>query len=183
MISKEKFNELNSEKKKIYYLDYGLLGSCSVKELDFSKRRICGVCANYFPTPDEELEVHDYCNMQNDSDCDEDFVCYLKDCYETQEDAEFAEEFKNIEHTETLDLPLFDYLPENFDISFVRFDKEVDCWIIYELYIEFNEIYILFRYVTEEVSDCIFREPLTKENYLEACKMVKKLFLGGKMYD
>ena len=108
---------------------------------------------------------------------------HIDDIYETKEDAEFVKEFKNIEHTETLDLHLFDYLPKTFDISFSRFDKEMNCWIIYELYIEFNEICILFRDVTEEASDCIFREPLTKENYLEACKMVKKLFLGDKMYD
>lgn len=108
---------------------------------------------------------------------------HIDNIYETKEDAEFVKEFKDIKHTETLDLPLFDYLPETFDISFSRFDKEMDCWIIYELYIEFNEICILFRDVTEEASDCIFREPLTKENYLEACKMVKKLFLGDKMYD
>ena len=102
---------------------------------------------------------------------------------ERLEEAEFAKEFKGIKHTETLDLPLFDDLPESFDTAFVRFDKKMDCWVIYELYIAFNEIYILFRDSTEEASDCIFREPRTKENYLEACKIAKKLFLGDKIDD
>ena len=108
---------------------------------------------------------------------------HIDDIYETKEDADFVKEFKGVKHTETLDLPLFDDLLENFDISFVRFDKELDCWVIYELYVEFNEICILFRDITEEASDCIFREPLTKENYLEACKIAKKLFLGEKWND
>ena len=103
---------------------------------------------------------------------------YFKRLFETKEEAEFSKEFQNITREETLDLPLFDNLPENFDISFVRFDKEMDCWVIYELYVEFNEICILFRDITEEASDCIFREPLTKDNYIKACKIARKLFLG-----
>lgn len=174
MISKEKFNELKSEKKKIYYLDYGLLGSCSVKELDFSKRRICDVCADYFPIPDEELEVHDYCNIQNDGDCDEDFVCYLKDCYETQEDAEFAKEFKNIERTEILNLPTFEELKK-----FERFNFKVKDGHRYTIHFisGFNILVIAGIFTTEYYGEA------TKENYLEACKIAKKLFLGEDKND
>ena len=106
----------------------------------------------------------------------------LKNLFETEEAAEFASKFQNITQTETLDLTLFEDLPEYFDISFVRFDKELDCYIIYELYTKFNEICILFRNITEEASDCIFREPRTKENYIKACEMARKLFLGEKTY-
>ena len=176
MISKEKFNELNSEKKKIYYLDYGLLGSCSVKELDFSKRRICGVCANYFPIPNEELEVHDYCNIQNDSDCDEDFVCYLKDCYETQEDAEFAKEFKNITRTETLNLPTWEELNIIDEIKIYGGNGRQ--------YLLQADEYDISIYADDGYDFMLYKQfDRTKENYLEACKMVKKLFLGDKMYD
>lgn len=174
MISKEKFNKLNSEKKKIYYLDYGLLGSCSVKELDFSKRRICGVCSNYFPIPDEELEVHEYCNMQNDGDCDEDFVCYLKDCYETQEDAEFAKEFKNITQTVTLSLPTFEELKQIEKFEF----KSADGYRYDIFYISGSNKLVLYGIFENKYTGAA-----TKENYIEACKIAKKLFLGEKGND
>lgn len=176
MISKERFYELKSEKKKIYYLDYGLLGSCSVKELDFSKRRICDVCADYFPIPDEELEVHELYNIQDDGDCNEEFVCYLKDCYETQEDAEFAKEFKNITRTETLNLPTWEEL------------KIIDEIKIYggngRRYLLQADEYDISIYADDGYDFMLYKQfDRTKENYLEACKMVKKLFLGDKMYD
>lgn len=166
MISRERLEELIKQGATIYEVKYGNINPVSLKNkiryVNYKYETI-----SFEPRPDEK-----YLHYK-----------YFKRLFETKEEAEFAKEFKNIQHTETLDLPLFDYLPETFDISFSRFDKEMDCWIIYELYIEFNEILILFRDVTEEASDCIFREPLTKENYLEACKMIKKLFLGDKMYD
>lgn len=145
------------------------MGSCSVKELDFSKRQICDVCANYFPIPDEELEVHDYCNIQNDGDCDEDFVCYLKDCYETQEDAEFAKEFKNINRIEVLNLPTFKELKK-----FERFDfKSADGYRYALLFVSNAKKLILTGLIENK-----YYGEATKENYLEACKIAKNLFLG-----
>lgn len=175
MISKERFYELKSQKKKIYYFDNFFR---SVHELDFSKTQNYDVCSDQFSIDECSLEIRELLAIGNDDEYYENFVCYLKNCYDTKEDAEFAKEFNHIEYVETLDLPFFDDFPESFDTSFVRFDKEMDCWVIYDLYIEFDEICILFRDITEEASDCIFREPLTKENYLEACKIAKKLFLG-----
>nr|DAT76235.1 MAG TPA: hypothetical protein [Caudoviricetes sp.] len=169
MITKEKFNELKFEKKKIYYLDYGLFGSCTMKELDFSKRRNCGVCADHFPIPDEELEVREFYNIQDDGDCDEEFVCYLKDCYETQEDAEFAKEFKNIKRTEILNLPTFEELKK-----FERFDFKAKDGHRYTIHFisGFNTLAI-----TGIIENKYYGEA-TKENYLEACKIAKNLFLG-----
>lgn len=174
MISKEKFNELNSEKKKIYYLDYGLFGSCSVEELDFSKRRLCDICANYFPIPNEELEVYDYCNIQNDGDCDEDFVCYLKDCYETKEEAEFAKEFKNIKRTQILNLPTWKEFKK--DESFRFSDKDGFVWNFY-IYSRGLIVLLLLN------GNSIYYFDNSKEGYVEGCKMVKKLFLGEKIDD
>lgn len=167
MISKEKFNELKSEKKKIYYLDYGLLGSCSVKELDFSKRRICDVCADYFPIPDEELEVHDYCNIQNDGDCDEDFVCYLKDCYETQEDAEEFLKYGNI--TKIFKFPFVSYddflkgkTIEVENVVSVSKVTKFDCIVICDMVKGKQQII----------------DYATRENYHKALDIAKNLFLG-----
>lgn len=98
--------------------------------------------------------------------------------FETKEEAEFSLEFQNIPRTETLNLPLFNNLPERLYIPFVRFNKEENIWLAYVLDIDSDEIAILFKDIDERVYDCIFQKPVTKENYLEACKMAKKLFLG-----
>lgn len=166
MITIKRFLELINQGATIYEVKYRNINPVSLKNkiryVNYKYETI-----TFEPRPDEKYSHHKH----------------FKRLFETKDEAEFSKEFQNITREETLDLPLFDNLPENFDISFVRFDKEMDCWVIYELYVEFNEICILFRDVTEEASDCIFREPLTKENYLEACKIAKKLFLGDKMYD
>ena len=161
MISRERLEELIKQGATIYEVKYGNINPVSLKNKIRYVNYKYGTIT-FEPRPDEK-----YLHYK-----------YFKRLFETKEEAEFAKEFKNIKHTETLDLPLFDDLPENFDTSFVRFDKEMECWVIYELYVEFNEICILFRDITEEASDCIFRELLTKENYLEACKITKRLFLG-----
>ena len=167
MISKEKFNELKSEKKKIYYLDYGLFGSCTIKELDFSKRLICDVCADYFPIPDEELEVHDYCNIQNDGDCDEDFVCYLKDCYETKEDAEEFIKYGNI--TKTFKFPFVSYNDflrgktiEVENVVSVSKATKFDCIVIWDMVKGKQQII----------------DYATRENYHKALDIAKNIWLG-----
>lgn len=174
MISKERFNELKEQKGKIYYLDRSLFGSCTVEELDFSIRQNYSACSNHFPIPDEELKVHEFCNIQDDGDCDEDFICYLKDCYETQEDAEFAKEFKNITRTVTLSLPTFEELKQIEKFEF----KSADAYRY--------SIYFISGFNTLAITGIIenkYYGEATKENYLEACKIAKKLFLGEKGND
>ena len=168
MISRERFNELKEQKKDIYYLDYSF-GVCSMHKLDFSGKPHYGVWADHFPIPDEELEVRESCYIQSIDDCYDEFVCYLKDCYETQEDAEFAKEFKNVTAPVKLDLPSFEELQQIEKFEF----KSADGYRYDIFYISGSNKLVLFGIFENK-----YTGEATKENYLEACKIAKKLFLG-----
>lgn len=100
-----------------------------------------------------------------------DYFYKLEDIYENKEDAEFAEEFQNITRTETLSLPTF----EEFK-KFERFDFKAKDGHIYT-------IHFISGFKTLAITGIIenkYYGEATKENYLEACKIAKKLFLGEK---
>lgn len=96
---------------------------------------------------------------------------FAEELFETKEDAEFAEEFQNITRTETLSLPTFEELKK-----FERFEFKAKDGHRYTIhYISgFNTLAI-----TGIIENKYYGEA-TKENYLEACKIAKKLFLGEK---
>ena len=96
---------------------------------------------------------------------------FAEELFETKEDAEFAEEFQNITRTETLSLPKFEELKK-----FERFEFKAKDGHRYTIhYISgFNTLAI-----TGIIENKYYGEA-TKENYLEACKIAKKLFLGEK---
>ena len=106
------------------------------------------------------------------------FVGNLENLFETKEEAEWELEFGNITRTETLRLPAFELLPKELDIPFIRYNEELESFVLYELYTYNNEISVYFRVIYDDFSDCLLRKPLTKENYTEACRLAKKLFLG-----
>lgn len=96
--------------------------------------------------------------------------------FETKQDAEFALKYQNITRTETLSLPTWeevenDYIEPNI-ILFHRFMKKdnteaelvVDCFE--------NKIEVL------GVGGAYNIWEATKENYLKACEICRKLFLG-----
>ena len=99
-----------------------------------------------------------------------------EDLFETKEEAEFSLEFQNITRTETLNLPTWEELNKKVDtipnmlwqiakcsefILFLQTDKTL------------NNTQIILR-----GNDDTYNWGLTKENYIEACKIAKKLFLG-----
>lgn len=90
------------------------------------------------------------------------------------DDKEFALNFKNIERTETLSFPTFDEFVENNkqDIYGVDIKSHND---IFRLLYSYNNDIILENFSTG-VND--FEKPLTKENYIEACWLCRKLFKG-----
>lgn len=98
----------------------------------------------------------------------------LENLYETKEEAKFAKEFKNITRIDTLNLPTFEELKK-----FERFDFEAKDGHRYTIHFisGFNTLAI-----TGIIENKYYGEA-TKENYLEACKIAKKLFLGGKGND
>lgn len=99
---------------------------------------------------------------------------HIDDIYETKEDAEFAKEFKNVHRIDTLCLPTFEELKK-----IERFDFKAKDGYKYTIHFisGFNTLAI-----TGQISNKYYGEA-TKENYMEACKMVKKLFLEGEMYE
>lgn len=96
---------------------------------------------------------------------------FAEELFETKEDAKFAEEFQNITRTETMNLPTFEELKE-----FERFEFKAKDGHRYTIhYISgFNTLAI-----TGIIENKYYGEA-TKEHYLEACKIAKKLFLGEK---
>ena len=96
---------------------------------------------------------------------------FAEELFETKEDAEFAEEFQNITRTETLSLPTFEEFKKTQLFSFVGED-----WNVYTIYYlsSFKTLAIAGINRTKYYGEA------TKENYLEACKIAKKLFLGEK---
>ena len=96
----------------------------------------------------------------------------LKWLFDTKEDAEFELEFGNITYTKKLELPTWKQMQENIDWS-------IDCanrkW--YLLKSRGNSI---IR-IEDWNRNGIYEEPLTYENYLEACRICKKLFLGEEL--
>ena len=98
---------------------------------------------------------------------------WLKDLYETREDAEFVKEFGCIERTERLELPTWEeFLKLGKIYSFKSKNNQ-----IVVLFIDGNTIYL------EDENWNILREPLTKENYTLACRKAKELFLKGNAND
>lgn len=91
--------------------------------------------------------------------------------FETKEDAEFALKYQNITRTETLNLPTFEEFCKYEYIDFLT-SKGKHCWL--EICLESPTS----RFRMAEGSMFTHIWDLTKENYLEACELCKKLFLG-----
>ena len=104
--------------------------------------------------------------------------------YETKEEAEEFLEFSNIQRTQKLKLPLWNEMQNK---HYIRVEFRV-----LDRFGEYNEICV-FSYnrdhekynnleITiwneDENNEEIFNKPLTKENYNEARRILKKLFLG-----
>lgn len=107
-------------------------------------------------------------------------VDYLEYLYETEEDAEFASEFQNIKRVETLNLPFWE------DIQYTK-NYFIYNFTINNNYNFFGRMIILKDYNIRIVGSTqgvlheeYFDENYSKENYIKACKIVIKLFLGEK---
>lgn len=89
--------------------------------------------------------------------------------FETKEEAEFALKYKNIERTDTLNLPTWEEFDEQKFVWFVDKNQRQCC--LYYL----NRTDKIFINVN---GDVINIGELNKGNYLKACEVAKKLFLG-----
>ena len=86
----------------------------------------------------------------------------------------FELEFGNITRTETLKLPTWEEIDAGYELEFGN-----SCLEVYK-----TGNRILVKTDKDCYSDLyayIFDEPATKENYLEACELCRKLFLGEEV--
>lgn len=99
-------------------------------------------------------------------------VYKLDQIFATKEEAELELEFGNITFTEKLKLPSWEQIQENIDWG-------IDCanrkWCLLK-----SRGHSIIR-IEDWNSNGIYEEPLTYENYLEACRLCKKLFLGEEL--
>lgn len=103
--------------------------------------------------------------------------------FETRKDAEWYKKFGCIERTERLELPTW----ENFKKlefytrkSKIIFEKDVESYPMHPDVDEWEDVeFIEIWELTFDGGDCChFHELSTKENYIKACEIARKLFLG-----
>ena len=166
MISKEKLQELIDKKERAYYMQqYDINGvwikleNVSIEENNYQELVLRNNGEGWYFSCLQSYPVNSL---------------PLRDLYGTQEDAEFAKKFKNIERTEILNLPTFEELKK-----FERFDFKAKDGYKYTIHFisGFNTLAI-----TGIIENKYYGEA-TKENYLEACKIAKKIFLGEDKND
>ena len=153
MITKDRLEELIKQKATIYFCTFS-----NIKEINYN------AIPTFWKTHWEDYEVW---------------------MYETKEEAEEYLEFGNIQRTQKLKLPLWNEMQNK---HYIRVEFRV-----LDRFGKYNEICIFSynrdheKYNNLEITICnedenqetIFDKPLTKENYDEARRICKKLFLGG----
>ena len=159
MISKERLEELIEQGATIYSNEYG--------EIQLKKENDLSLYENgqnnyilYALEPNKKYhnEIFD------------------EELFETKEEAEFSLEFQNITRTETLNLPTWEELNKKVDTipnMFWQIAKCSEFILFLQTDKTLNNSQIILR-----GNDDTYNWGLTKENYLEACKIAKKLFLG-----
>lgn len=98
-------------------------------------------------------------------------IADLKDLFEIKEDAEWELEFGDIKRVETLKLPTWEEIHYKLDLDFIDKNKNKLVFRVRENFIDIinNKKKRIYGY-----------DNVTKENYIEACGLCKKLFLGEK---
>ena len=156
MISKERLEELIKQGATIYSNEYGEIQL--IKENDLSLYE--NGQNNYIlyalePNKKYHNEIFD------------------EDLFETEEDAKWFAEFGNIERTERLVLPTWEEIEKDFNAI-----NKFGTYSVVEFNSGYMDIFVdnyskKFIVVTAQP-----RKPLTKENYIVACRKCKELFLG-----
>ena len=159
MITKERLKKLIEECATIYSNDYGEIQL--IKENDlilYENGQNNYILYALEPNKKYHNEIFD------------------EDLFETKEEAEFSLEFQNITRTETLNLPTWEELNKKVDTipnMFWQIAKCSEFILFLQTDKTLNNAQIILR-----GNDYTYNWGLTKENYLEACKIAKKLFLG-----
>jgi hypothetical protein len=117
---------------------------------------------------------------------------HINTLYETKSEAEFDAKYKRIPRTEYLDLPTWEEaeIEELVKISNNRnycwyliksfTDKKNNEMFEFSLSKDDDQFYLSVNNEDSSYKD-LFDKPLTYENYLEACELCKKLFIGEEV--
>ena len=156
MITKERLLELIEQGATIYEVKYGKINPVSLKnKIRFVSEKYPVIV--FEPIPDERYKHHKYFDK----------------LFETLEEAEWHKEFGCIERTERLELPTWEEFKLRRPYSYFIFtSKDMQYGLGIGAY--YREIII------NNNGSILFQKPLTKENYTEACRKCKKLFLNGE---
>ena len=103
-----------------------------------------------------------------------------------KKDAEWELEFGNIERTEKLELPTWEdtYTEQFYVFGWWWRDGE----LAIRLFDDDNCEYLIVEHKSDQYEEnlygqkvkIVFKKPYNRENYIEACRLCKKLFLEGK---
>lgn len=117
----------------------------------------------------------DGCLLRTYCDFDDDIIIdYLENLFETKEDAEWALRYKNIPRTEYLNLPTWEEIENDLkncsDGDYVIVDDDRVTFVYYKLKKK-PKLSIITNFDAIEFN-------ATKDNYIKACELCRKLFLG-----
>lgn len=162
MISKERLKELINQKAIIYFVYHGYV---DWKEGKYKNDFI--LCEDY---------VSIYWTTRSHQ------IKY-EELFETREDAEWYNEFGNIHRVEKLSLPTweeFNKIEFYTKTARVIFEKTIESYPIHpDIEEEQDYEFIQIWELTFDGGDILhYHELATKENYLDACRICKDLFLG-----
>lgn len=149
MISKERLEELVRQGATIYEVKYK-----NINNINLCKRKprwLCKNCATFEPNITDKYLHHKY----------------YKNLFETREEAEWQLEFGNILRLEKLLLPTWKEFDYHGEFNFV--DAKGYEWDFYSP--DKSRISLVSGYDHYEFE-------YSKENYIKACRLAKKLFLG-----
>lgn len=163
MITKKRLEELIKQGATIYEVKYNNINPVSLKNKIRFIHEKYNVIA-FEPRPNEKYKHHKYFDK----------------LFETLEEAEWHKEFGCIERTVKLDLPKWEDIEKDKKFHYIRH------FVLSKKFSFFIEIYKFTNTIGVSWSGgCKKTDPrfdriweLTKENYFEACRKAKELFLG-----
>jgi hypothetical protein len=156
-ISKERLKELIEQGATIYGIFRRKVRTIDLKDL-------------YSISKNGKILVTEYIDLENFK---------IKDIFETKEEAEWYKEFGCIERVERLELPTWEEFNKSSSFIFTRKDGTEMEMAIWTRNTSVDKTIKITNLNDWNIS--WFEAPLTKENYLLACRKAKKLFLGEKV--
>ena len=183
MINAEELKELIEKEATIYNIQCDKL----VRKINFADKSE----GTYVVGEIESINSSDFV-LELNNENENVFAWTLQQLYKTKSEAEFVAKYKNIERTETLDLPTW----EEAEIDkLVEISKQINnCWYLIKSFtdkknnemFEFSlskdddQFYLSVNNEDSSYKD-LFYNLLTYENYLKACELCKKLFISEEV--